>query len=275
MPDLTTIIVSYNTRPELEACLASLPRQGFPGRHEVIVVDNASTDGTAEAVRTRFPGVRLIEPGRNLGFGAANNVGMQAAGTDLLLLLNSDTIVPAGAVEAMCGAFAEQPGWVALGPRLVDGDGRAELSFGRMMTPWSEWRQKVLVRLHERRVPLVSAWVERATRQARCVDWVSGACLLVRRRDALAVGGFDERYFLYAEDVDFCAALRALGRQIRFFPGAEVVHLRGRSGRQRPEATERAYRRSHLAFYEKHHPRLAPLLHAYLRVRGRHPDRDQ
>jgi GT2 family glycosyltransferase len=144
-----------------------------------------------------------------------------------------------------------------------------------MMTPWNEWRQKVLVRLHERRAPLVSAWVERATRRARFVDWVSGACLLVRRRDALAVGGFDERYFLYAEDVDFCAALRALGRQVRFFPGAEVVHLRGRSGRQRPEATERAYRRSHLAFYEKHHPRLAPLLHAYLRARGRHPGSDR
>jgi hypothetical protein len=103
---------------------------------------------------------------------------------------------------------------------------------------------------------------------------VSGACLLVRRADALAAGLLDERYFLYAEDVDFCAALRALGRHILFVPDAEVVHLRGASGRKRPETTERAYRRSQLAFYEKHHPRWAPLLRGYLRLRGVLPPAD-
>jgi hypothetical protein len=103
---------------------------------------------------------------------------------------------------------------------------------------------------------------------------VSGACLLVRRADALAAGLLDERYFLYAEDVDFCAALRDLGRHILFVPEAEVVHVRGASGRKRPEATERAYRRSQLAFYEKHHPRWAPLLRWYLRLRGALPPAD-
>jgi hypothetical protein len=102
-------------------------------------------------------------------------------------------------------------------------------------------------------------------------DWVSGACLLVRRADALAAGLLDERYFLYAEDVDFCAALRSLGRHILFTPDAEVVHLRGASGRTRRVETGQAYRRSQLAFYQKHHPRWAPLLRAYLRVRGALP----
>jgi GT2 family glycosyltransferase len=121
-------------------------------------------------------------------------------------------------------------------------------------------------------VPLISHYVERLARDPRETDWVSGACLLVRRADAEAVGLLDERYFMYAEDVDFCAAIRARGRRILFVPGAEVVHLRGRSVASRPRATEMAYRRSQLAFYAKHHPGWTPFLRAYLKVRGRLPD---
>ena len=102
------------------------------------------------------------------------------------------------------------------------------------------------------------------------MDWVSGACLLVRRHDAEAVGLLDERYFLYTEDVDFCAALRARGRRVLFTPAAEVTHLRGRSRASAADAMNPAYRRSHVAFYEKHHPRWAPVLRAYLRVRRRY-----
>jgi GT2 family glycosyltransferase len=100
-------------------------------------------------------------------------------------------------------------------------------------------------------------------------DWVSGACLLVRRADAEAVGLLDERFFMYIEDVDFCASIRARGRRILFTPDVEVVHLRGRSRASAPAATERAYRRSQIAFYEKHHPGWVPLLKAYLKMRGR------
>jgi N-acetylglucosaminyl-diphospho-decaprenol L-rhamnosyltransferase len=96
---------------------------------------------------------------------------------------------------------------------------------------------------------------------------VSGACLLVRRADAEAVGGLDERFFMYTEDVDFCAALRARGRRVLFTPAVEIVHLRGRSAATAPAATNAAYRRSHLAFYQKHHPALAPLLRLYHRLR--------
>jgi GT2 family glycosyltransferase len=153
----------------------------------------------------------------------------------------------------------------------VDADGRAELSFGRMISPVAELRQKLLVAGHDRRIPGISHYVERTTRRARAVDWVSGACLLVRRDDAEAVGLLDERYFMYAEDVDFCAALRARGRLVLFTPDAEVVHLRGRSAATARGATERAYRRSQLAFYAKHHPQWVPFLRGYLRLRGRLP----
>lgn len=271
MPHLTTIIVTHNTRRELEDCLASLAEHPPLVPHDIFVIDNASTDGSVAAVRSRWPSVRVFEPGRNLGFAAANNVGIRAATTDLVLLLNSDTVATGAALDAMIAALLEDPAVAALGPRIVDGTGRPELSFGRMMTPWNELRQKILVRLYERGVSAATRWVEGVTSRGSYPDWVSGACLLVRRADAVAAGLLDERYFLYAEDVDFCAALRALGRRIRFFPGAEIVHLRGRSGRRRPHATEAAYRRAQVAFYEKHQPRWASVLKIYLRLRGKWP----
>lgn len=263
---LSIIIVSYNARADLERCLESLHASPPAAPHEIIVVDNASSDGSAAAART-WSKVRVIETGANLGFGRANNVGIRASAGEHLLMLNSDTIVPPGAIDRLIAELTRHPDVAVVGPRLVDGEGRAELSFGRMLGPWNEWRQKRLVRGHERRDPTISAFVDQLTRREQSPDWVSGACLLVRRADADAVGLFDERYQMYTEDVDFCAAIRARGRRIRFTPAAEIIHLRGRSAASAPAATREAYRRSRVAFYEKHHPLLAPLLRLYLRLR--------
>ena len=131
------------------------------------------------------------------------------------------------------------------------------------MTPLSELRQKRLVR---RASPQKLARLTSGTRQ---VDWVTAACMLVRRRDAEAAGLLDERYFMYCEDVDFCAAVRANGGRVYFAPEPRVVHLRGRSWRTDPIATAGYYRRSQLAFYRKHHPLWAPILKAYLAIRGK------
>jgi GT2 family glycosyltransferase len=140
-----------------------------------------------------------------------------------------------------------------------------------MISPLGELRQKLTTALHRRGVAAVSSWVDRETRRERYVDWVSGACLLVRREDAEAVGLLDERYFLYMEDVDFCAAIRGRERQVLFTPAAEIVHLRGRSRATAPAAMNAAYRRSQIAFYEKHHPGWAPLLKLYLQLKGELP----
>jgi N-acetylglucosaminyl-diphospho-decaprenol L-rhamnosyltransferase len=259
--DLSIVIVSYNARGDLDRCLISVLEGGVSVPHEVIVVDNGSTDGSQEVARRA--GVHLIEIGGNLGFAAANNRGIRASSGELILLLNSDTVVPAGALDRLVATIRARPEVGVVGPRLVDGSGRAELSFGRMITPVNEWRQRRLVRGLDRRVARISQQVERLTRQEQYPDWVSGACLLVRRADAEAVGLLDERYFMYAEDVDFCAAIRGRGRKVLFSPGVEIVHLRGRSAAAAPAATRRAYRNSHLAFYEKHHPRLAPVVRLY------------
>jgi N-acetylglucosaminyl-diphospho-decaprenol L-rhamnosyltransferase len=268
LPRLSILIVSYNSRGDLEACLESLTRQPPRADHEVVIVDNASTDGTPAYIRTRWPGVRLIEAGENAGFARANNIGIRQSFGELLLLLNPDTIVPAGSIDALVHLLDEHHDVAVVGPRIVDGHGRAELSFGRMISPLTELRQKVLVQGHERGMPVVSGIVERMTRRSRRVDWVSGACLLIRRADLEAVGLLDERFFLYTEDVDLCASVRTRGRGVLFTADVEIVHLRGRSVASAPGVSHAAYRRSHLAFYEKHHPRWVPLLRLYLRLRG-------
>src|SRR5919204_526548 len=264
--DLSIVIVSYNARADLERCLESLHARRPRASHEIIVVDNASTDGSADAARRR--GVCVIDAGANVGYARANNLGIRASRGENLLLLNSDTIVPDGAVDALLSTLRARPEVAVVGPRLVDLAGRAELSFGRMIGLLAELRQNRLIRGHERRDTRMSALVDQMTRREHFPDWVSGACLLVRRGDAEAVGLLDERFFMYTEDVDFCAAIRARGRRVLFTPSVEVIHVRGRSAANAPAATRDAYRRSRLAFYEKHHPFWAPLLRLYLRTRG-------
>jgi len=255
---LSIVIVSFNARLDLVNCLLSL-KTAPPAvdGHEIIVVDNDSTDGSVDAAQ-RIPGVRVIRMGRNAGFSAANNAGIRESRGDLLLLLNSDTLVPPGALDSLVARLRATPAAAIAGPRLLDGDGRPELSFGRMMSPLNEFRQK-------RRT---AAWIEAETAREQFVDWVSGACLLVRRTDADAAGLFDERFFLYAEDVDFCHAIRMRGLKVLFTPVATITHLRGRSRATVPEASRKAYRQSQVAFYRKHHPVFVPFLQLYLRLKG-------
>jgi GT2 family glycosyltransferase len=257
-PVVSLIIVSFNACTDLERCLGSLRGAPPAATHEIIVVDNGSTDGSADAAR-RWPDVRVIEAGANLGFARANNLGIRGSIGANILLLNSDTVVPPRAIDGLLAELVRHPDVAVVGPRLVDGAGHAELSFGRMIGPLNELRQKRLAQ---------SGTVDALTRRRQDPDWVSGACLLVRRIDAEAVGGLDERYFMYTEDVDFCAAIRARGRRILFTPDVEIVHLRGRSAASAPTATREHYRRSQIAFYEKHHPTWAPLLRVYLGWRG-------
>lgn len=270
MTRLAIVIVSHNSRRDLPALLASLTHSAPAVASQIVVVDNASTDGTPAYVEAEWPEVRLVTTGANLGFAVASNIGIRQSQGEFILLLNPDTIVPPGALDALVSTLDAHAEAAAVGPRLVDRHGHAELSFGAMLSPWTELWQKALVRGNERRLPLVTPLVDCMTRRPREVDWVSGACLLVRRTDLEAVGLLDERFFMYTEDVDLCASLRARGRRILFAGAPEVVHLRGHVALG--SDTERHYRRSQIAFYQKHHPRWTPLLTAYLKVRGRLPD---
>ena len=269
-PRLSVVIVNFNGRGHLENCLRSLAEHPPATPHEIVVVDNASTDGSAE-IAERSPNVRVIRLPTNIGFSAGNNAGIRATSGELVLLLNSDTIVPAGALDLLIERLDAHPSAAVAGPRLVDAEGGTELSFGPMISPLGELRQKAVGRLYARGFAPVRRWIAAATRREHYVAWVSGACLLVRRAAADEVGLLDERFFLYTEDVDFCASIRAKGWKVLFTPAAEIVHLRGRSRATALKKANEAYRRSHLAFYEKHHPRWAPLLRLYLRLKKEHP----
>jgi GT2 family glycosyltransferase len=269
---LSIVIVTYNSLRHIGACLDSILKEPPHVAHEIVVVDNASPDGTGAAIRAQWPGVRVIDAGANLGFARANNLGIRSTTGDLLLLLNPDTLVPAGAIDTLILALDQRPEVAVVGPRLVDEQGRGELSFGSMLSPWAELRQKTLVFGNERGIFPIAGYVQALTRRARTTDWVSGACLLVWRADAEAAGLLDERYFMYVEDVDFCAAIRARGRTVAFVPSVEVIHRRGLSRATAASATERAYRSSQMAFYEKHHPGWVGPLRAYLKIRGKLPD---
>ena len=269
MIDVSIVIVSYNTRDDLERCLASLHDAPPAAAHEIIVVDNASIDGSADAAR-RWPDVQVIDAGANRGFAAANNIGIRASRGAHLLLLNSDTIVPAGRRRPAARRAARSSG---------GGGGRAasrstatavpSCRSARMISPLGRAQTEAAGPRPRPGRPGASAAGSRAlTSHEQWPDWVSGACLLVRRADAEAVGLLDERFFMYTEDVDFCAAIRARGGGSCLRRRRQVVHLRGRSGATAPRDTYAAYRRSHLAFYEKHHPWLAPLLRLYIRARG-------
>lgn len=265
---LTIVIVSFNVREDLDRCLRSIPAAVGDLSTTIVVVDNGSRDGTGAMLRERWPEVALIELGSNLGFASANNVGIRATRGELVLLLNPDTVTPAGSLARLVRVLREHPEAAAAGPRLVDAAGQPELSFGWPMSPLGELRQKLIEGLARRGVGRVRRALARSLRTAGTRDWISGACLLARRADLEAVGLLDERFFMYTEDVDLCVALRRRGRTVRFEPEAEVQHLRGRSGGANPDL-ERRRRESHLAYYQKHHPFWAPILRWYLRVTGR------
>ncbi len=272
MAQLSIIIVTFNSASHIGACLQSLRAHAPRGSHEILVVDNASTDDTQAIVARDWPAVRLLQTGANLGFAVANNRGIRATSGERILLLNPDAAVTPGAVDTLMDALDRDERVAIAGPRIVDDAGRAELSFGPHIGPLAELVQKVRVTGHARGWPVVSAWAERATTTPQFPDWVSGACWMARRDVLEAVGLFDERFFLYTEDVDLCARVRTAGHRVAFVPSAVVRHVRGASRATVSSATELHYRRSQLAFYEKYHPRVAPLLRTYLMLKGALPD---
>ena len=250
VPKVSTVVVSFNTRDLLLRCLASLEAVLLP--LEVIVVDNASRDGSPEAVAERFPATRVVRNSENVGFARASNQALALCQAPHVLLLNSDAEVQRGAVEAMVALLDARPHVGAAGPRTLGGDGTVQVSFGPPLTPVHEWRQRRLVRGVRARRPAALRRAASLAAVEREPAWLSASCLLARR-DALAqVGGFDEAFFLYEEDVDLCRRLRRAGWTLVFTPAAEVVHHLGRSMDQAPDRARLEYHRSHLLYYRKH-----------------------
>ncbi len=266
---VSAVIVSFNTRQDLLRCLASLAPIPRDLLDEVLVVDNASSDGSVEAVRERHPKVRVLANPANVGFARANNQGLRETRGRLVLFLNSDAELRPGALQALVSALDRRPGLGLVGPRTLNSDGTVQVSYGPLLTPLAEWRQRRRVRAVLRRDPGTLRRLEAEGRRDGSPGWVSGSCLLARREALSAVGGFDEGFFLYEEDVDLCLRVRQAGWEIAYVAAAEVVHHLGRSSAGRPTQAGFEYHRSHLLYYRKHNGRLLTgLLRARLAARS-------
>ena len=271
MPDrdsLAIIIVTYNSVQEIDACLESLVGHTAPFPTTITVVDNQSPDGTAAHVRKRWPAVQVIDSGGNLGYAKANNIGIRATSSDYVLLMNPDTVAPPGAIQTLVRGLASHPEAAIAGARLLSERGFPELSWGVPITPWNELKTMIFSRLYLRKVRFIVRTMDKLSRVAREVAWVSGACMVIRRADLEDAGLLDERYFMYNEDVDLCLAVQKRGRTVLYIAGAEVLHYRGKSAARNPEM-ERLRQQSHIAYYEKHLPMWTPLLRFYLKVTGK------
>ena len=253
--EVSVVIVSYNTAALTVRCLTHL-HEDLAGRPaEVFVVDNGSTDGSVAAVRAGFPGVGVIESGRNAGFGAANNSAMARARGEFLLLLNSDAFVEPGCVAALVDCLRRRPAAGVVGPRLLNADGSLQRSCFRFVSPGRAWLENLwLSRLGgpASRIGDYSRWPHDVEAD---VDWVVGACMLVRRAAYEQVGGFDERFFMYAEETDWQRRIRSAGWGVAFCPAARVTHLGGASGEADRPARDGRFFESLDRYVAKHHGR--------------------
>jgi N-acetylglucosaminyl-diphospho-decaprenol L-rhamnosyltransferase len=248
---VAVVVVSYESRDDLPDCLAGIAHDPAA---EVVVVDNASRDGSADLVARDHPSVRLLRMPANLGFGAACNRGAAATTAPCVMFLNPDAVLAPGALDALARVLDQEPTAGGVGPRTVHDDGTLQVSFGPALGLRAEWRQRALVRGVRRREPDALARAEALAVAATAADpdWVSGSCLLVRRSAFEQVGGFDEAFFLYEEDVDLCVRIRAAGWRVRYEPRALVRHRLGRSMAHDAGRARLEYHRSHIRYYRKH-----------------------
>jgi GT2 family glycosyltransferase len=252
-PPIAVAVVNFNTREHLEACLAPISAAA----PEVVVVDNASSDGSAEMVRSSFPGVTLLENADNRGYGAAANQAIRASRQPYVLLVNSDTRVRADALTALARHLDRYPTAAIVGPRLVDLDGTPQLSGFPFPTPRHSFLQMTFFGSLIRRAARLRDpyWPAFSPDTPGLPPWLLGAALAVRREAFEAVGGFDEEFFMYSEEVDLCFRLRAEGWEVYFTPLAEVIHIGGASTTQNHPAMEVQRYAATRQFYRKHYSR--------------------
>lgn len=256
--DVAVIVVNWNTRDLLAQCLRSVFSSIHDIDFEVVVLDNASTDGSADMVRTLFPQVKLIANAQNQGFAGGNNLALKHAGGRFLLLLNPDTIVQENSVNRLCEALRACSALGAVGAQLLNPDGSHQRSWEYF--PSLQTELPVVNRLASTDPQPLDCVLAGERLPLLAVDWVSGACLMIRRETLEQVGVLDEDYWLYTEETDWCYRAHVAGWQIALMPEAQVVHLARAASRQRFVETMLHFYRSRLLFLSKHRGRVQACL---------------
>ena len=261
---LSIITVTYNSRHEIGPCIESLPTDIFGVPVEIVVVDNASSDGTLEYVRSHYPQVTAISSGANPGFGAANNTAFRLSTGEFVLFLNPDTESNRLSLSHCLRRLQTEPGIGMISPKLVLANGRMDLACRRAVpTMWdgvtrSTGLYKIFPRVRWFSGYNLTYLPENATYP---VGAVNGAFMMMRRTDFMRLGGFDERFFMYGEDLDLCLRCSKAGLKVIYDGRYAIVHLKGRSSRQVHKTMSKALFAGTKQFYLKHfNPANSPLI---------------
>jgi len=265
---LVTLIVNWNVRAELRACLRSLLRHPPTNHaHQIVVVDNASEDGSADMVRREFPAVHLLTNVRNRGFTGGNNDGLRyiaqaifsaplaAPDTRFVLLLNPDAEATPGALDALLGYAEAHPQAGIIGPQLRYPDGSIQSSRRRFPTFWTALFESTWLQRYAPRLILDRYYVRERSDDETCqVDWVVGAAMLVRWAVYAQIGGLDEaRFFMYSEEVDWCRRAKQAGWQVVYHPSAVIIHHEAKSSDQATARRMIHFNTSKVRYFAKHH----------------------
>jgi GT2 family glycosyltransferase len=262
--DVSIIIVNFNTRPLVLKCLESIFRTTRRLDFEVILVDNASTDGSIKAVVARFPSVEILAQEENLGFARANNLAIKRSRGKFILLLNPDTELVDGVVSILARFLEDHPDAGAAGCRLLNSDGSLQASSYNFPTVpgvfASVFRLKKVIPLRWLREGPLGGWIGSRVRyfdrhlSTQRVDFVTGACMMVKGSVVDEVGLLDESFFIYFEEIDWCYRMREAGWFTYFVPSARALHHIGQSSRQVSRRSFLEMHRSRLHYYRKHFP---------------------
>jgi GT2 family glycosyltransferase len=252
MIDLSIIIVNWNTKQLLLDCISSIESTVRRATYEIIVVDNASTDGSVQAVSAAYPAVRMIVNSRNLGFGPANNIALHQMQGRYAVLLNSDTVLKDAAFDILFDFMEAHLDAGMCGPRLLNADGSHQTSVGTFPSVLSEFASKLLVKI------LAPAAYDRAFTVSRTafaepavVDFIIGACMMVRKEAMDEAGMLDEDYFFFYEEIDWCFRMHRAGWPVYHLPHAEIYHLGGGSSKNVSLRARAESWRSRYLFFRK------------------------
>lgn len=252
-PGTAAVIVNYHAYEAVDGCLRALER--FEPAVARVVVDHATDAGQAASLRARHPGTRVLATADNPGFGAGVNRGARDAPAADILVINPDAVIEGPMVAALHEVLRAHPDVAVVGPMVRDADGSIQAS-ARRFPGWSTvfgGRSTWLTRVFPgNRLTARNLLTGPHVREPIAVDWVSGACMLIRRAAFDAVGGFDEGFFLYWEDTDLCRRLRDAGWRTIYHPGVAVRHVTGQSSRHAPAAAERAFHDSVFRYFRLH-----------------------
>jgi hypothetical protein len=255
--ELSTVVVAYHSRDTLPQCLAALEADAAASEHETVIVDNASGDGILEAVARDFPRVRGIANRDNVGYARAINQGIAATTGEFVLAMNPDCLLERGALASLIGYLRAHPRTAVAGPMILDSDGTLQYSARAFPDHFTFFfnRYSLLTRLFPgnrfSRRYLLTDWDHASVRE---VDWLSGACLMVRRAAIDQVGAMDERFFMFNEDVDWCRRMKGAGWAVSYVPQARVVHHVGASRKKVAPKVIVERHRGMIYYFHKHHP---------------------